>query len=74
MSFPEDAIPAAAFLFEQARGVVHRPFEAGEIQRHGLDGIDPELLTRELRYLIAAEHRSDSEKPSTGILGTRQEA
>lgn len=61
MSFPEDAIPAAAFLFEQTRGVLQGPFEAGEIQRHGLVGIDPELLTRELRYLIAAEHKSDGE-------------
>lgn len=39
---------------------MHGPFEAGEIKRHGLDGIDPELLTRELRYWIAAQHRSDS--------------
>ena len=60
MRFPEDAIPAAAFIFEMARGVPHGPFEVSEVQKHGLDGIDPELLSRELRHLITAEYKSDS--------------
>jgi len=66
MRFPKDAITAAAFSFELARGVPHGPYEVSEIQTHGLDGIDPELLARELRYLIIAEHKSDS--------GDRQQA
>lgn len=60
MRFPEDAIPAAAFFFELARGAPHGPYEVSEILKHGLEGIDPELLERELRYLITAEHKSDS--------------
>jgi hypothetical protein len=60
MRFPEDAIPAAVFFFEMARGVPHGPFEVTEVQKHGLDGIDPEMLSRELRHLITAEHKSDS--------------
>ena len=76
MRFPEDAIPAAAFLFELARGVPLGPHEISEIQRHGLDGVDPELVERELRYLITAEHKSDSRdrQQSYWALGKKQDS
>lgn len=60
MRIPENAIPAAAFLFESLRGVPLGPYELGEIEACGFYGIDPELVARELRYLITAEYKGDS--------------
>lgn len=60
MCFPDDAILATAFFFELARGVPLGQYEVSEIQKHGLNSIDPELLARKLRHLITTEHKGDS--------------
>lgn len=60
MRIPESSITAAAFLFESLRGATLRSHELGEIRKAGLDDVDPELLARELKSLIASEHKGDS--------------
>ena len=60
MRCPGDAILAVGFFFELAGGVPHEPYEMSEIQKHGLDGLDPERIARELRDLITAEHKNDN--------------
>ena len=60
MRISEDAILAAAFRFESHRGLPLGPKENATIQKHGFQDLDPELLARELKHLITAEHKSDS--------------
>jgi hypothetical protein len=60
MRFPEDAIPAAAFLFESHRGLSLGPHEVAAIQQSGLEATDPETLAHELKRMIAAENKADS--------------
>lgn len=59
MRFPGDAIPAAAFLFESHRGLELGPFEIATLQKHGLETMDPEILARELKHLIADAQQGD---------------
>lgn len=59
MRLPESAIPAIAFRFEELRGQQLGAHEAAEITQHGLQDIDSELLSRELRHLIDSESKSD---------------
>ena len=60
MRFPENAIAAAAFLFEQANGNKLSEFEEAEIERHGLSDIDPELVSKELRTAVCNDYKTDS--------------
>jgi len=60
MRIPESAIPVAAFIFESLKGVSLGTYELGEIDASGIGDVDPELLARELRYLITKEHKGDS--------------
>ena len=60
MRRPEFAIPAIAFRFEELRGTSLGHHEVSEIRKHGLQDMDPELLSRELRNLIDSESKSDS--------------
>ena len=55
MRFSEDAIPAAAFVFERANGKELGPHEIGEIEKHGFETIDPELLVKGLRKELESE-------------------
>ncbi len=60
MRFPENGIAAAAFLFEKAHGSQLSEFEQREIDRHGFDGIAPELVANELRAAVEQDSKSDS--------------
>ena len=56
---PEDAILAAAYLFEQANGRALDEFEIGEIACHGLSGADPALISETLKSAVLDEAKSD---------------
>lgn len=75
MRIPEDAIPAAAFVFERELGRELSEFETSEIARHGLDGISPDLLARELCSLIQMESKGDcrDRQQSYWALGKRHD-
>lgn len=55
MRFSEDAIPAAAFVFKRANGNELGPHEIGEIEKHGFETIEPELLVKGLRTELERE-------------------
>ncbi|MBK1880687.1 hypothetical protein [Pelagicoccus mobilis] len=55
MRFSEDAIPAAVFVFERANGNELCPHEIEEIEKHGFETIDHELLVKCLRAELERE-------------------
>jgi len=48
MRFPQDKIPAAAFLFEQARGMELGAFERDELRNSRLEMENPEIIAKSL--------------------------
>ncbi|MCB1079940.1 MAG: hypothetical protein KDM63_15640 [Verrucomicrobiae bacterium] len=55
MRLSEAAIPAAAFLFEEANGNPVGEFEVAEMIRHGLSGQDPGRIAEALVKAVADE-------------------
>lgn len=55
MHFTEDMISAAAFAFEAVYGHPHGDMEKSEINRHGFNGIETNVLCREFIRLIELE-------------------
>lgn len=49
MRFSEEAIPAAIYVFEKENGRELDRYEAGEVEKHGFETIDPQVLVRGLR-------------------------
>src|SRR5258708_7500464 len=60
MRFPQEAIAAAAFAFEAARGNELGEFEETKIAKYGLTNVDPDVIARELIPSVRDESKSDS--------------
>ncbi len=60
MHFPEEAIAAAAFLFERVNGNKLSKFEIDEIERCGLSDIDPQFVAKELMATASDDRKSGS--------------
>lgn len=60
MIFPENALAAAAFLFEGLNGHSLGSFEKSEIDKCDLAATDPEKISGAIRMAIEQDHKSSS--------------